>query len=78
MPRLEINAIFVVLQCFLDCLEQGLGLILINPYVVADSQDDFADLLLLAVLAVLLVLVERDGNVDAGFGGPSGMDSKPV
>ncbi len=78
MPRLEINALFVILQCLLDCLEQGLGLILIDPYVVADSQDDFADLLLVAVLVVLLVLVERDGDVDAGFGGPGCMYGEPV
>jgi hypothetical protein len=78
MPRLEINTLFILLQRLLDRLEQRVRLILIDTYVIADGQDDFANLLLLTVLVMLFVFVERDGNVDAGFGGPGGVYSEPV
>lgn len=53
-------------------------MILIDAYVVADGQDDFANLLLLTIFVMLFVFVERDGDVDAGFGGPRGVYSEPV
>lgn len=58
MPRLEINAFFVILNRVLDKLEERIRLILINAYVVADNEHDFPDLLFAAVLVVLLVLVD--------------------
>ena len=78
VPRLEINSLLVVFQRLLDGLEERVGLVLVDTDVVADGEDDFADLLLLAVFVVLLVLVERDGDVDAGFGGPGGVHGEPV
>jgi hypothetical protein len=78
MPRLEVDALVVVLERRLDSLEERFGLVLVDAYIVADREDDFADLLLLAVFVVLLVFVERNGDVDAGFGGPGGVDSEPI
>jgi hypothetical protein len=78
MPRLEVDALVVVLERRLDSLEERFGLVLVDAYIVADREDDFADLLLLAVFVVLLVFVERDGDVDAGFSGPGGVDSEPI
>jgi hypothetical protein len=78
MPRLKVDALVVVLERRLDSLEERFGLVLVDAYIVADREDDFADLLLLAVFVVLLVFVERNGDVDAGFGGPGGVDGEPI
>jgi hypothetical protein len=70
MPRRQLNTLLVILQRLLDDLEQRVRLILIDADVVAHGEDNLADLLLLAAFVVLLVFVEADGDVDAGFGGP--------
>ena len=70
VPRLQIDALGVVLERLFYELEERVGLALVDAHVVADGEDDFADLLLFAVFVVLFVFVETDGDVDAGFGGP--------
>jgi len=70
MPGCQLNALLVVLQRFLDGLEERVGLVLVNAHIVADREDDFANLLLLAVFVVLLVFVETNRDVDARFSGP--------
>jgi hypothetical protein len=70
MPGRQLNALLVILQRFLDGLEERVGLVLVNTDIVSDREDDFANLLLLAIFVVLLVFVETDGDVDAGFSGP--------
>jgi hypothetical protein len=44
---------------------------LVDTHVVADGKDDFADFLFFAVLVVLFVLIEADGDIDACFSSPS-------
>jgi hypothetical protein len=75
MPRCQLDALLVVLQRLLDNLEQRICLVLVDAHVIADGEDDFANLFFLAVFVVLFVLIEADGDVDAGFGGP-GLQSK--
>ena len=70
VPRLEVNALLVVLNSILDDLEQLIRLILIDSDIVAYSQDQLANLLFLAVFVVFLVLVEAYTDVYACFGGP--------
>lgn len=78
MPRNEVDSLIVILECFLHCLEQRVGLVLIDTHIIADGQDNLADFFLGAVGVMVLVFVEADGDVDAGFGGPSGVDGKPI
>jgi hypothetical protein len=71
MPGNQFNALLVVLKRFLDHFKQRVSLILVDTHVVADGEDDFADFLFFAVLVVLFVLIEADGDIDACFSSPS-------
>jgi hypothetical protein len=57
MPGHKLDALLVVLECLLDHLEQGIRLVLVDSYIVADGENNFTNLLLGAVLVVFLVLV---------------------
>jgi hypothetical protein len=70
MPRRELNAFLVILQRLLNNFEQRIGLVLIDAHIVANREDDFTNLLLLAIFVVLFVFVEADGDVDASFSCP--------
>jgi hypothetical protein len=71
MPGNQFNALLVVLKRFLDHFKQRVSLILVDTHVVADGEDDFANFLFFAVLVVLFVLIEADGDIDACFSSPS-------
>lgn len=49
-------------------------MVLVNAYVIADGEDNLAYLFLGAVLVVLFVFVQANGDVDASFGRP-GLES---
>jgi hypothetical protein len=70
MPRSQLNALVVILERVLHDAEQRVGLVLVDAHVVAHGEDDLAEFLFGPVFVVLLVLVQGDGDVDAGFGGP--------
>lgn len=78
MPRDKLDTLIVILQCVLDDVEQRVCLGLVDTYVISDDENDFPDFFLLAVAVVLFVFVEGDGHVDAGYGGPGGVDGEPV
>jgi hypothetical protein len=78
MPGLQINTLIIMLERLLDYFEQRVGLCVVNAHIVPNGQDNLAQLFLFAVLVLFLVFVEADGDVDAGFGGPGGVNGEPV
>jgi hypothetical protein len=70
VPRYQVDALLVVLERLLDHLKQRVCLVLVDAHVVTHGENDLADLFLFAVLVVLLIFVEADGDVDACFSGP--------
>ncbi|CBX95763.1 predicted protein [Plenodomus lingam JN3] len=64
MPRLQHNPLFIILQRPLDRLKQAVRLCLIDSNIIADGEDDLANLLLGAIGVPFIVLVEADGDVD--------------